>query len=179
VLVLVAAPAIAAGLVGLDLIVDPGAPTGGELAVDLFEKSLMVAAMILVAFLVVRVTEVERDTRTMRADLLRARDEGAAWRAQSQQLMASLSEAIGAQFDAWGLTPAEADIAGLMLKGLPLREIAGLRSTSEATIRQQAQGVYRKSGLSNRAQLSAYFLEDLYDVASDPGKGGQSAEMLN
>ena len=79
--------------------------------------------------------------------------------------MAGLETAIQRQFDDWGLTPAEAEIAGLMLKGLSLKDIAGLRRTSEATIRQQAQGVYRKSGLSNRAELSAYFLEDLYDVA--------------
>ena len=52
-----------------------------------------------------------------------------------------------------------------MLKGLPLADIAVLRRTSEATIRQQAQGVYRKSGLANRAELAAYFLEDLFDVA--------------
>lgn len=37
----------------------------------------------------------------------------------------------------------------------------GLRATSEATVRQQAPVVYRKSGLRNRSDLSAFFLEDL------------------
>ena len=61
-------------------------------------------------------------------------------------MLADLGAAIQRQFDAWALTPAEADIAGLMLKGVPLRDIARLRRTSEATIRQQAQAIYRKSG---------------------------------
>ena len=36
-----------------------------------------------------------------------------------------------------------------------------MRQTSERTIREQARALYRKSGLSGRAELSAYFLEDL------------------
>jgi hypothetical protein len=47
-----------------------------------------------------------------------------------------------------------------------------LRRTAEATIRQQAQNVYRKSGLSTRSELSAYFLEDLFSLGEatvDPG----------
>ena len=66
---------------------------------------------------------------------------------------------------AWALTAAEADVASLMLKGATLREIAALRRTAEATIRQQAQSVYRKSGLASRAELSAYFLEDLFSLS--------------
>ena len=46
-----------------------------------------------------------------------------------------------------------------MLKGLTLRDIGRLRRTSEATIRQRAQGVCRRSGLANRAELAACFLE--------------------
>ncbi len=62
------------------------------------------------------------------------------------------------------MIPAEADIAGPMLKGLPLRDIAALRRTSETTIRQQAQAIYRKSGLSGRAELAAYFLNSPFDA---------------
>ena len=39
--------------------------------------------------------------------------------------------------------------------------IANLRATSERTVRQRAKDVYRKAGLSGRAELSAFFLEDL------------------
>jgi DNA-binding NarL/FixJ family response regulator len=50
-----------------------------------------------------------------------------------------------------------------MLKGAALCEIATCRQTSETTIRQQAQAIYRKSGLSGRAELSAYFLGSLFE----------------
>ncbi len=49
----------------------------------------------------------------------------------------------------------------MLLKGLSHKEISEIRSTSETTIRQQALAVYRKSGLRSRAELSAFFLEDL------------------
>ena len=62
------------------------------------------------------------------------------------------------------LTAAERDVAGLILKGMSLKDIALARDTSAATIRQQAQSVYRKAGLTGRAELSAYFLEDLFNV---------------
>ncbi|MEE4298884.1 MAG: LuxR C-terminal-related transcriptional regulator, partial [Pseudomonadales bacterium] len=69
--------------------------------------------------------------------------------------------AIEAQFRGWGLSTAEAEIGMLLLKGLSLKEIAALRETSERTVREQARAVYRKAGLAGRAELSAYFLEDL------------------
>ena len=84
-----------------------------------------------------------------------------------QDEIEALGNAIEAQFKAWQLSPAEIDIAGLMLKGASLKEIALARDTSEATIRQQAQSIYRKSGLSGRAELSAYFLESLFAAAED------------
>jgi DNA-binding NarL/FixJ family response regulator len=99
----------------------------------------------------------------MRQDIARAVAMGRQWRDASSTELADLAAAIQRQFDTWSLTPAEADIAGLMLKGVALRDIAEVRRTSETTIRQQAQGVYRKSGLSGRAQLAAYFLESLFE----------------
>lgn len=169
--------AVTAGLVLLDRLADPDPAGRAELAVDLFETFLLVGAMTVVARLVVRLDGVERETYDIRLGLEHARREGEAWRRQSSRLMAGLSEAISAQFDRWELTAAEADIAGLMLKGLPMRDIAKLRRTNEATIRQQAQGVYRKSGLSGRAELAAYFLEDLYDVAHGDRRGLPGAAL--
>jgi DNA-binding NarL/FixJ family response regulator len=58
----------------------------------------------------------------------------------------------------------------LLLKGLSHKEIANLRSTSEATIRQQAASIYQKSSLSGRAALSAFFLEDLLDQPVAPNR---------
>ena len=58
-------------------------------------------------------------------------------------------------------TEAEREVALLLLKGLSLKEIAQVRSTSERTIRAQAQSLYGKAGVTGRAALSAFFLEDL------------------
>ena len=37
-----------------------------------------------------------------------------------------------------------------------------MRATSDATVRQQAQAIYRKAGLPGKTAFSAYFLEDLF-----------------
>ncbi len=68
---------------------------------------------------------------------------------------------IDKDFDKWSLSAAEKEIALLLLKGLRLQDIADLRHTSERTVRQQAQAIYRKAGLVGRTDLSAYFVEDL------------------
>jgi DNA-binding NarL/FixJ family response regulator len=72
-----------------------------------------------------------------------------------------LGEAIDRQFERWKLTPAEREVGLLLLKGLSQKEAAAARSTTETTVRQQALAIYRKSGLRNRSELAAFFLEDL------------------
>lgn len=64
-------------------------------------------------------------------------------------------------FKKWKLTKAESEIAGLLLKGLSLKEIATIRASNENTVRSQCTSIYRKSKLSNRSQLSSYFLDNL------------------
>ena len=77
------------------------------------------------------------------------------------QAASGLCAVIDAQFADWSLSSAEAEVAMLLVKGLSLKEVAGVRGTSERTTRKQAQATYRKAGLSGRAELSAFFLEDL------------------
>jgi len=69
--------------------------------------------------------------------------------------------AIARQMEAWGLSSAELEIGWMILKGLQFKEIAAARGTSERTVRQQAQAIYAKSGIPNRSEFSAHFLEDL------------------
>jgi len=94
-------------------------------------------------------------------DLDLARIQGRQWRDETRALLKGLGEAIDRQFLAWKLTEAEQDVGLLILKGLSLKEIAAVRVTSERTIRAQARSIYAKAGLSGRAALSAFFLEDL------------------
>lgn len=90
--------------------------------------------------------------------LARERDE---WRQRTETLLRGLGEAIDAQLRSWQLTAAEREVAVLLLKGYGHKEIAALLDRSERTIRQHAVAVYRKSELSGRAELAAFFLEDL------------------
>ena len=65
------------------------------------------------------------------------------------------------QFSEWLLSPSEAEVALLLLKGLSIKEIAEARATQEKTVRKQASAIYEKSGLAGRHELSAWFFEDL------------------
>lgn len=78
-----------------------------------------------------------------------------------EERLAGMHAQIEREFDRWGFTAAERSVAHLMLKGLRLKDIARIRKTSDRTVRQQAQVIYRKSGVEGRTDLSAYFLEDM------------------
>ena len=69
---------------------------------------------------------------------------------------------------------AERETALLLLKGYGHKEIAELLGKSERTVRQQSIAVYRKSGLAGRAQLSAFFLEDLLLPSSSAPPAGDA-----
>ena len=90
-----------------------------------------------------------------------ARLQGQQWRSEARTLLNGLGDAIDEQFKRWNLTEAEREVALLLLKGLSLKEVAQVRSTSERTIRAQARALYGKAGVTGRAALSAFFLEDL------------------
>jgi DNA-binding CsgD family transcriptional regulator len=78
-----------------------------------------------------------------------------------ERALADVHTHIELEFDKWNLTAAEKEIALLLLKGLRLKDIADARGTSERTVRQQAQAVYKKAGLEGRFELAAYFIEDV------------------
>ena len=83
------------------------------------------------------------------------------WQARSKSYLEGLSSLIDQQLTVWSLTPAEREVAFLLLKGLSLKNIAVLRETTEKTSRVQAMAIYAKAGLAGRSELSAFFLEDL------------------
>ena len=95
-------------------------------------------------------------------DLETAQAEGNKWRSKVQSHLAGLKNGMDQQFHEWGMTAAEREIGLLMLKGLSHKEIASLRATTEATVRQQAQSIYRKAKLPGKTAFCAYFLEDLF-----------------
>lgn len=77
---------------------------------------------------------------------------------------------IDEQFDIWGFSRAEKEIALLLIKGLSMKEIADIRESNENTVRQQASQIYKKSSLKGRMELSAFFLDDLLALSKLPDK---------
>lgn len=97
-----------------------------------------------------------------------------AWRRSTQRLLEDMASAIDRQFAAWGLSEAERDTALMILRGWSHKRIARETARSERTVRQHAVAIYRKSGLSGRAELAAFFLEELplpdRSSRSEPGR---------
>ncbi|MGD8858496.1 MAG: LuxR family transcriptional regulator [Myxococcales bacterium] len=133
--------------------------TEGIILVLGFVGAGLAARMLLSATRAARQSAAE--ARELAGHLEQTAAEAARFRSEARELMAGLGAAIDAQFDRWGLSPAEKEVGLLLLKGLSHREVAQARSVTEATARQQARAVYRKAGVSGRADLAAFFLEDL------------------
>jgi DNA-binding CsgD family transcriptional regulator len=73
----------------------------------------------------------------------------------------ALNQLMQDYFQTWGLTQAEADVAGFTIKGFSISEIAGMRQSAEGTVKSQLNAIYRKSGLAGRGQLVSLLIEDL------------------
>lgn len=120
---------------------------------------------VLVARRLVHVLRSERaaleEARALAVELEASRAEAARWRDEARDHLNGLGAALDRQFERWALSPAEKEVALLLLKGLSHKELADVRSITEATARQQARAVYKKAGLSGRHDLAAFFLEDL------------------
>jgi DNA-binding NarL/FixJ family response regulator len=44
------------------------------------------------------------------------------------------------------------------------KEIAGMRDSSEGTVKAQTNAIYRKAGVGSRTQLLSLFIDDLMNV---------------
>jgi DNA-binding CsgD family transcriptional regulator len=157
ILVLVLAATIIGG--GIDLVLD--APTTWRSAHVLYEVSLIGAAAATSVMLWRGWWRSRRSLSETRQVLAERASERDAWRASAEAALAGLGRAIDERFAAWNLTPAEREVALLLLKERSHKQIAYETGRSERTIRQHAVAVYHKSGLGGRAELAAFFLEDV------------------
>lgn len=133
-----------------------------DLVVDAMSILLTIGAAVGVALLAQRMHTQHEEKLALIRDLEIARAEGDGWRTKVRAHLAGLKVGMDRQFEEWGMTAAEREVGLLILKGLSHKEIAALRATSEATVRQQAQAIYRKASLPGKTAFSAYFLEDLF-----------------
>jgi DNA-binding CsgD family transcriptional regulator len=65
-------------------------------------------------------------------------------------------------FRDWDLTPSECDVAAFTIKGFSITEVAQLRGSAEGTVKTHLNAIYRKAGVSGRAQLVSLLVEDLF-----------------
>lgn len=127
----------------------------------LFEVSIVVGALAMTVGLWHGWWRSTRSLTELNRSLAERERERDAWRRSAEQALEGLGRAIHAQFDAWGLTPSERDVALLLLKGRSHKAIGRETGRSAQTVRQHATAIYRKADLAGRAELSAFFLEDL------------------
>lgn len=109
-----------------------------------------------------------RSLGSLREDLAARQARRESWNSSARQALDGLALEVGRQFAEWQLTPAEREVALMLLKGFSLAQIARLGDRSERTVRQHAIAVYRKAGLAGRAELAGYFLGDLLLPGSRP-----------
>lgn len=144
------------------------------IAIELSESLGLTVTIAAIAWLTFQIHEIRRDRAALTRELVQSRAENKKWRENAKAQMEGVRLAIDAQFDAWQFTPAEKEIAGLILKGCSHKQIADLRRSSDSTVRQQAQAIYRKSGLENRSELAAYFLDAILYSAPDEKTAGNA-----
>ena len=114
---------------------------------------VLAETLVFIAISTITFLELRRVRRLMR-EVRRERD-------RTARLSGELLSAMQHQFEDWGLSPSESEIALLLIKGLSMKEISLARDVKEKTVRQQATSVYAKSGCSGRHELVARFIEDL------------------
>jgi DNA-binding CsgD family transcriptional regulator len=129
-----------------------------DIVADLLDDSesllhILVESIVFLAISTVLLAELRRVSR-LKLEVLNERDKTA-------RLSGELLAVMRSQFADWGLSPSESEIALLLIKGLSMREISLARQVKEKTVRQQATGVYAKSGYAGRHELVAHFIEDL------------------
>lgn len=127
----------------------------------LYEVGLILAGLVTTAWLWRGWGRAEASAGSLRRTLEQRQAERDAWRARAERALEGLGRAVDEQFGVWQLTPAEREVALLLLKGHGLKQIAGITKRSERTARQHAVAVYQKSGLQGRAELAGFFLEGM------------------
>ncbi len=157
----------------LDIILD--APTSWWSFHVVYELFLIASGLVGAVWLWLGWFRAEQVNRTLRRSLEARQEERDAWRASAQRALEGLGSAVDRQFQGWGLTGAEREVALRLLKGQSHKQIARDSGRSERTVRQHAVAVYQKADLGGRAELAAFFLEDLRlpgspsDPAAPPG----------
>ncbi len=129
----------------------------------IFIETLVILSGAIGSMMIIRqmISRYEGEIKQSARNLAELKLQAEKWRNKAQYVLEGLAIQIDQQFSEWKFSSAEKDVALFLIKGFSQKEIAALREVQEKTIRQQSTSIYRKSNLSGRAELAAFFLEDL------------------
>jgi len=125
------------------------------------ELILLILALGAMAYQLRIIVNKNQQILSLNSELLQTKKDYQSWKEKSHTNSHEIRQMIDQQFGQWHLSHSEKDVALLLIKGFSMKEIADFRSTHEKTVRQQATTIYKKSGLSGRQELAAFFLEDI------------------
>lgn len=152
--------ALICAITAFDVIEDLG--EGVALSHVAIELSLFLVALLGTLFLLRSYFKNILKLKLKNEELSEARDDASKWKNKSKVFIEGLIQSIDEQFEDWGFSESEKEVARLLIKGLSNKEISEVRGTSEKTIKAQITSIFKKSNLKNRSELMAFFLEDLF-----------------
>ncbi len=126
------------------------------------EESVMILIFIgIIVYLINELVESNNKFKQVHLELANIKEVISKQSDQMKEARLGYAEVIKKQFNDWQLSPSEAEVGLLMLKGLSLKEIAEIRNTKEKSTRQQASSIYQKAGLTGRHEFAGWFFEDI------------------
>jgi DNA-binding CsgD family transcriptional regulator len=143
----------------VDLVLD--APKSWRSGHVLYELGLILGGLAGAIWLWLNWKRAAESARALQRSLVERQAERDAWRERAAKSLQGLGRAVSQQFRDWELTPAEREVAVLLLKGQSHKAIATATGRSERTDRQHAIAADHKAGVGGRAELAAFFLGDL------------------
>lgn len=81
-----------------------------------------------------------------------------------QNLRDDFDNLVQKRFKEWKLTPSEADVTLLVLRGLSTEKIAEIRSVASGTVKAQAHSAMQKAGTNSRIEMMALFIDEFMGV---------------
>ena len=139
---------------GFEVLAEEGEATSVfEFILDTLEKGLLIIGAGGVFLLVKNSAEQQREHTKLLEQLEVARIEGENWRRSAQNYLTGVGEEIEKQFQTWGLSDAEREVALFMIKGLSHKEIAELLNISEGTSKWHVS--YARKKLQEMMQRAA------------------------
>lgn len=86
------------------------------------------------------------------------------FREKNEGLMSDYRQAVQDQFERWGFSAGERQVAEKLIQGYAFKEIAAQLDKKEKTVRTQSQALYDKAGMTGRHDLAAFFLQDILNL---------------